>query len=230
MDVGALPVLDGKALAGMVTDRDITVRGVAAGMIAQESLVSDVMTEDVRLCRADDSVEQVMDEMGDAAGAPARRARREQRDRRHRCARRLRHPTIARTPTKLCARSRRPLVDFTTSECAAALSARAPDRSGGAARAAPPVGVRLAVGQGLSRQSGAAARRRGRLLRAALDRAAPDPDRVRALAASSTSASCSPPSAATWSGWCRASRTRSSASSRTSSTSARASAGCCSAR
>jgi CBS domain-containing protein len=66
MDVGALPVLDGSALAGMVTDRDIAVRGVAEGMIPQESLVSDVMTDDVRWCRADDSVEAVMAEMGDA--------------------------------------------------------------------------------------------------------------------------------------------------------------------
>ena len=65
MDVGSLPVLDGKAVAGIVTDRDIAVRGVAAGMIPQESLVSDVMTDDVRYCRADDSVEQVMEEMGD---------------------------------------------------------------------------------------------------------------------------------------------------------------------
>jgi len=65
MDIGALPVLDGKAVAGMVTDRDITIRGVAAGMIPQESLVADVMTEEVRCCRADDSVEQVMAEMGD---------------------------------------------------------------------------------------------------------------------------------------------------------------------
>ena len=65
MDVGSLPVLDGRAVAGMVTDRDIAVRGVAAGMIPQESLVADVMTETVRFCRADDSVEQVMAEMGD---------------------------------------------------------------------------------------------------------------------------------------------------------------------
>ena len=65
MDVGALPVLDGKALAGMVTDRDITIRGVATGMIPQESLVSDVMTEEVRYCRADDSIEQVMAQMGE---------------------------------------------------------------------------------------------------------------------------------------------------------------------
>jgi predicted transcriptional regulator len=66
MDVGSLPVLDGKAIAGMVTDRDITVRGVAAGMIPQESRVADVMTEEIRWCRADDSVEQVLAEMGDA--------------------------------------------------------------------------------------------------------------------------------------------------------------------
>ncbi|HEX2540675.1 MAG TPA: CBS domain-containing protein [Caldimonas sp.] len=65
MDIGALPVVDGKALVGMVTDRDITVRGVAAGMIPQESVVSDVMTEEVRWCRADDSVEQVLEQMGD---------------------------------------------------------------------------------------------------------------------------------------------------------------------
>ena len=66
MDVGSLPVLDGKALVGMVTDRDITVRGVAAGMIPQESRIADVMTEEVRWCRADDSIDQLMAEMGDA--------------------------------------------------------------------------------------------------------------------------------------------------------------------
>jgi len=57
MDVGSLPVLDGQAIVGIVTDRDIAVRGVADGMVAQESLVADVMTEEVRCCRADDSIE-----------------------------------------------------------------------------------------------------------------------------------------------------------------------------
>ena len=65
LDVGSLPVADGKALAGMVTDRDITVRGVASGMIPQEALVSDVMTEEVRWCQETDTVEQVLDQMGD---------------------------------------------------------------------------------------------------------------------------------------------------------------------
>ena len=66
MDVGALPVVDGKALMGMVTDRDIAIRGVADGMIPQESLIVDVMTEEVRWCNADDTVEQAMALMGDA--------------------------------------------------------------------------------------------------------------------------------------------------------------------
>ena len=66
LDVGSLPVCDGPALAGMVTDRDITVRGVAEGLLPQESKVADVMTEDVRWCRPDDTVEQVLEQMGDA--------------------------------------------------------------------------------------------------------------------------------------------------------------------
>jgi CBS domain-containing protein len=65
MDVGSLPVVDGSAVAGMVTDRDIAVRGVATGMIPQEALVADVMTAEVRFCRADDSIDQVMEEMGE---------------------------------------------------------------------------------------------------------------------------------------------------------------------
>ena len=65
LDVGALPVGDGAALAGMVTDRDITIRGVAAGMIASEAVVSDVMSPKVRWCLDTDSVEQVLAQMGD---------------------------------------------------------------------------------------------------------------------------------------------------------------------
>jgi len=66
MDVGALPVTDGRALAGMITDRDIAIRGVAEGMVAQEALVADVMTDDVAFCNETDSVEDVMAQMGDA--------------------------------------------------------------------------------------------------------------------------------------------------------------------
>jgi len=66
MDVGALPVTDGRALAGMVTDRDIAIRGVAEGMVAQEALLADVMTEEAAFCNETDSVEAVMAQMGDA--------------------------------------------------------------------------------------------------------------------------------------------------------------------
>ena len=65
LNIGALPVCDGAALVGMVTDRDIAVRGVAKGMIPQESLVSDVMTDEVRWCNEGDSVEEVLAQMGD---------------------------------------------------------------------------------------------------------------------------------------------------------------------
>ena len=65
LDVGSLPVVDAKALVGIVTDRDIAVRGVATGMIPQEARVSDVMTADVHWCSADETVEQVLALMGD---------------------------------------------------------------------------------------------------------------------------------------------------------------------
>ena len=66
MDIGSLPVTDGSALCGMVTDRDIAIRGVAEGMVAQEATVAEVMTEEVRSCSENDSVEQVLEAMGDA--------------------------------------------------------------------------------------------------------------------------------------------------------------------
>ncbi len=65
LNIGALPVCDGDAMVGMVTDRDITVRGVATGMVAQESLVSDVMTAEVRWCSETDSVQTVLAQMGE---------------------------------------------------------------------------------------------------------------------------------------------------------------------
>jgi predicted phosphoribosyltransferase/CBS domain-containing protein len=64
-DVGALPVCDGKKLVGMITDRDITVRAVASGKPAQEMHVADVMSTDVRWAFADQTVGEVLQEMGD---------------------------------------------------------------------------------------------------------------------------------------------------------------------
>ena len=66
LNIGALPVCDGEALVGMVTDRDITIRGVAAGLNGNDALVSDVMTSEVLTCGPHDSVDAVMKQMGDA--------------------------------------------------------------------------------------------------------------------------------------------------------------------
>jgi len=66
LDVGALPVCEGRALRGMVTDRDITVRGVAAGLAADEATVADVMTQALEFCTEDQDTEDVMQTMGHA--------------------------------------------------------------------------------------------------------------------------------------------------------------------
>ena len=64
LDIGALPVCNGKRLLGMVTDRDIAVRGVASGLLPDEACVSDVMTQEVQWCTEDQDSEEVMRLMG----------------------------------------------------------------------------------------------------------------------------------------------------------------------
>ena len=46
-DIGPLPVCDSERLVGMLTDRDITVRAVAAGRDPLTTQVREVMTPDV---------------------------------------------------------------------------------------------------------------------------------------------------------------------------------------
>lgn len=65
LDVGAIPVLDGGKLVGMITDRDITVRSTAAGQAPHRVRVGDVMSTDVRTCEAHQSVDEVLGQMGD---------------------------------------------------------------------------------------------------------------------------------------------------------------------
>ncbi|MBU6438821.1 MAG: CBS domain-containing protein [Betaproteobacteria bacterium] len=66
LDVGALPVCDGNRLVGMVTDRDIIVRGTAAGHAPAEACVADVMTERVCWCFEDEPLDEVMRQMADS--------------------------------------------------------------------------------------------------------------------------------------------------------------------
>ena len=65
LNVGAIPVLDGDKLVGMITDRDITVRSVAVGQDPRSTKVSDVMSTDVRTCTPGQSIEEVLSQMGD---------------------------------------------------------------------------------------------------------------------------------------------------------------------
>ncbi len=65
LDVGSLPVCDGRKLIGMITDRDITVRAVAEGK-GSETPVSEVMTDEVIWCTDTDSIDEVLEQMSDA--------------------------------------------------------------------------------------------------------------------------------------------------------------------
>jgi CBS domain-containing protein len=64
LDVGALPVVSGRQLAGMITDRDIAVRAVARGLGA-DTPVAQVMSSQVQACQQTQSVPEVMAMMGD---------------------------------------------------------------------------------------------------------------------------------------------------------------------
>lgn len=66
LNVGSLPVCDGQRLVGMVTDRDITVRGTAAGKMPGEAHVDEVMTAEVRWCFEDQPLDEVMIQMADS--------------------------------------------------------------------------------------------------------------------------------------------------------------------
>jgi len=64
LDVGALPVCDGERLLGMLTDRDITVRGIADGLNPDQACVSDIMSPQVEYCTADQDAEDAKRLMG----------------------------------------------------------------------------------------------------------------------------------------------------------------------
>ena len=66
LNVGALPVYDGKSMVGIITDRDITVRATAFNKGADQTLVSDIMTVQALSCAEDDPIEDVLKQMGEA--------------------------------------------------------------------------------------------------------------------------------------------------------------------
>ena len=63
-DVGALPVQDGDRLAGMITDRDIAIRAIAAGK-GPSATIAEVMSPEVLYCFDDEEIDEVCENMSD---------------------------------------------------------------------------------------------------------------------------------------------------------------------
>jgi CBS domain-containing protein len=64
-DAGSIPVIDGERLIGMITDRDIAVRGIAKGY-GPETPVRELMTDDIVVARLDDDTDDVAARMSNA--------------------------------------------------------------------------------------------------------------------------------------------------------------------
>jgi CBS domain-containing protein len=63
LGVGSLPVCDGDRLVGAITDRDIAIRGVAAGLSPVDGLVRDCMTEEIVYAFCDEEADEVLERM-----------------------------------------------------------------------------------------------------------------------------------------------------------------------
>lgn len=66
LDVGVIPVCNGRKLVGMVTDRDIVLRGVAKGCVVDQAQLEDVMSKDPEWCFEDQTIEEVSAKMRDS--------------------------------------------------------------------------------------------------------------------------------------------------------------------
>lgn len=64
IDSGAILIEDQDRLIGMVTDRDIALRGVAKDL-ASDTPVSEIMSGDIRYCFEDEEVDYVAQNMAD---------------------------------------------------------------------------------------------------------------------------------------------------------------------
>ena len=64
-DAGSIPVTEGERLIGMITDRDIAVRGIAKGH-GPDTPVRELMTNDIICAREDEEIEDVASKMSEA--------------------------------------------------------------------------------------------------------------------------------------------------------------------
>jgi CBS domain-containing protein len=65
-DTGIVPVVDGRKIIGLITDRDIVVRGVAEGKDIETMRVNEIMTKSVRSVREDATVNDALEMMSSA--------------------------------------------------------------------------------------------------------------------------------------------------------------------
>lgn len=63
LNVGVMPVCEGRRIVGILTDRDIAVRAVAEGDDPNATTVAQVMTSDVAFCYDDQPVEEAAELM-----------------------------------------------------------------------------------------------------------------------------------------------------------------------
>jgi CBS domain-containing protein len=64
LDAGVLPVGENDRLVGMITDRDIVIRGIAEGK-GPKAKVREVMSKEVKYCFEDQNLEDVTQNMAD---------------------------------------------------------------------------------------------------------------------------------------------------------------------
>jgi CBS domain-containing protein len=64
LDSGVLPVGEEDKLVGMITDRDIAIRGMAEGK-GPDAKVRDVMSPEVKYCFEDEDIEHVAENMAE---------------------------------------------------------------------------------------------------------------------------------------------------------------------
>jgi len=64
VDIGVLPVGEDDRLVGVITDRDIAVRGVADGL-GPDARIREVMSPEVKYCFADQEIDDVLDNMSE---------------------------------------------------------------------------------------------------------------------------------------------------------------------
>lgn len=65
LNVGALPVCDGRRLTGMITDRDITIRCTAAGKAPDQATVNEAMSAGTQWAKEDDDVDAAREMMAE---------------------------------------------------------------------------------------------------------------------------------------------------------------------